>query len=142
MILRPDCTYLKRDIQAKALNPGTGTPAGVCCGARAGGCGEKRRYTRARPWQKGRPSSLGRFAAVKSGMWSLLSWEAQHGDLQRPEGGGLSTVLKEKRRLGVSEGGEEEMRLRIIRRRLRQAGQSMGNEGGRGVKRDSASELT
>ena len=79
---------------------------------------------------------------MKSGMWSLLSWEAQHGDLQRPEGGGLSTVLKEKRRLGVSEGGEEEMRLRIIRRRLRQAGQSMGNEGGRGVKRDSASELT
>jgi len=36
--------------------------------------------------------------------------------LQRPEGGGLSAALKEKLRLGVSEGGEEEMRLRIIRR--------------------------
>ena len=36
--------------------------------------------------------------------------------LQRPEGGGLSTALKGKLRLGVSEGGEEEMRLRIIRR--------------------------
>ena len=75
-------------------------------------------------------------------MWSLLSWEAQHGYLHRREGGGPSTALKERRRLGASEGGEEEMRLRIKRRRLRQAGRSMGNEGGRRVKRDSAFELT
>lgn len=62
--------------------------------------------------------------------------------LQSLEGGGLRTALKEKLRLGVSEGGGEEMRLRIIRRLLRQAGLSMGNEGGREVKRDSAFELT
>lgn len=62
--------------------------------------------------------------------------------LQSLEGGGLWTALKEKLRLGVSEGGGEEMRLRIIRRLLRQAGLSMGNEGGREVKRDSAFELT
>lgn len=34
------------------------------------------------------------------------------------EGGGPSTALKEKMRLGGSEGGEEEMRLKIMRRGL------------------------
>ena len=87
VILRPDCTYLKRGYTGKGTASwDRNTCRSMLC-TRAGGWGEeKRRDTRARPRQKGRTSSLGRFAAVKSGLWSLLSWEAQHGDPAKARG--------------------------------------------------------